>query len=71
MTTAIRFKVPPRFDHKGRNGYLKAGGVVVTDVGGEIFIEPLNGRGDLSEAARLVVPKEHLPDLIAALEALK
>lgn len=64
------------FESKGRNGFVATTGVSLTRIGrsGEaddcVFIEPINSRGHLSDAARVVVAFDALPEVIKTLQEL-
>ena len=53
----------------GRNGYGKCSGVVVSRVGNETVLTPINTRG--MAQCFFTVPDEHLDEVIAMLEKQK
>lgn len=53
----------------GRNGYTKSCGIEVSQIGQEVFLEPVNSKGDIGRA-RLVVPMSHVRELRDALSAM-
>ena len=69
---------PTALDHCGRNGYVKSGGISVLpfkvaasdNPQGEVIIEPLNSRGEISKG-QIIVHVDLIDDLIAALQAAK
>lgn len=67
----IKFKQPTHFDARGRNGYMPCYGVMVHNMGdgdfSEVHLYPVGARGKESEACRIPILKEAIPDLIAAL----
>jgi hypothetical protein len=65
----VIYEAPTSFNHRGRNGLMKACGVVAQKVGDEVFLQAVVSDGRVSDAARLVVPVARIPDLIKALEA--
>jgi hypothetical protein len=65
----ILFPEPAKYGANGRNGITKAHGLHISDLFGEIQIQPINSRGDVSRC-RIPVPREALPALIKELQAL-
>lgn len=53
----------------GRNGFSKACGLSVQDISGTLFLEPINSKGDLTNA-RIVVPMTHVEQLRDALDQI-
>jgi hypothetical protein len=66
----------PRFKSKGRNGFIRTTGVSVLAYGGEgdehedrtVTLEPINSRGDVSDACRLALALNDVPAVIDALQ---
>lgn len=50
------------FEHRGRNGYFKAGGAEACDLSTEIHLLARSSRGP-SDALRLVIPKSKAREL--------
>lgn len=65
----IKFATKTKFDALGRSGYIQCHGVAVTNLHPEIFLEPLNSRGDIS-SARIVIPLASVAALRDALSAI-
>ena len=63
----IKYAKPCHFHNYGRNGHMKAHGIAVDDVDGEVVLEPINSRGRSSSAC-IMVAKDSLPELIAELQ---
>jgi hypothetical protein len=76
MHKIVTFKKRPRFKSKGRNGFIQTTGVSVLAYGGEgdehedrtITLEPINSRGDVSDACRLALALNDVPAVIDALQ---
>jgi hypothetical protein len=70
----IMFDRPTHFDAHGRNGYVTAAGVAIFDMeipGGlcaEIHLQPITGKGRVSEACRIPIRKTAIPAVIAELQ---
>ena len=66
----ILFEAQGRFQNLGCNGYQKSLGIEVSraawDGHEEVHLEPVNSTGNTGRA-RLVVPMQHVPELIRAL----
>jgi hypothetical protein len=68
VSKCIRFG-QPKFDSKGRNGYIGTTGIIVVSVDEELLLEPITTRGVNSKACRITLPKSAIRTLIEALEA--
>jgi hypothetical protein len=66
----ITYEEPTGTGHYGRNGVMQAHGIIVEVFGGETHLVGLVSRERRSGAARLSVPFDALPQLIAALQAV-
>jgi hypothetical protein len=79
MHEIVTFKKRPRFESKGRNGFIRTTGVSVLAYGGEgdehedrtVTLEPVNSRGDVSGACRLALALNDVPAVVDALQAAK
>ena len=69
MPTEIIYESPAAFQHHGRNGYIKACGIAVTEIGDEVFLNAIASKGE-TDAARLVIPRPDIPALVAALDKI-
>lgn len=67
--TQIKYADRTNFDALGRSGYVQCHGISIANLGPEIFLEPINSRGDLS-SCRIVVPLGSVAELRDALTAL-
>ena len=76
MHKIVTFKKRPRFESKGRNGFIRTTGVSVLAYGGEgdghedrtVTREPINSRGDISDACRLALALNDVPAVVDALQ---
>lgn len=66
MDMEVRFPRQNRLT-RGRNGSAETSGIWMSDGCGVVELYPITGKGDRSEAARLVVPFTHLRDFRDAL----
>jgi hypothetical protein len=78
----IKFDERPRYDSKGRNGFITTTGIEIADfnaseyliddavVEAAIILHPLDTRGDVSEACRPSIARSALPEVIAALQEI-
>lgn len=66
MDIEVRFPKQDRLS-RGRNGFAETSGIWLSAGYGEVELYPITGKGERSEAARLVVPFTHLRDLRDAL----
>jgi hypothetical protein len=78
----IKFDKRPRYDSKGRNGFIMTTGIEIADLGlsqyliddpsveAAITLHPLDSRGNVSKACRLSIARSALPDVIAALQEI-
>lgn len=65
----IRFKERAHYDNLGRNGFTSARGVSLAALRDEVMIEGIGSRG--LSSVRIVVPNDHLDELIEALQGIK
>jgi hypothetical protein len=65
----IKYAQKTNFDALGRSGYVLCHGIAVTNLHPEVFLEPINSRGDIS-SARIVVPLASIAALRDALTAI-
>jgi hypothetical protein len=76
MHKIVTFRKRPRFESKGRNGFIRTTGVSVLAYGGQgdehedrtVTLEPINSRGDVSDACRLALALNDVPAVIDALQ---
>jgi hypothetical protein len=78
----IKFDKRPRYDSKGRNGFIMTTGVEIADLGiseyliddpiveAAIVLQPLNRRGEVSDACRISIAHSALPEVIKALQEI-
>ena len=76
MHKIVTFKKRPRFESRGRNGFIRTTGVSVLAYGGHgdehedrtVTLEPINSHGDVSGACRLALALNDIPAVIDALQ---
>lgn len=66
----ITYDEPADTGHYGRNGVMQAHGIIVEAWANQAHLVGLVSRSRRSGAARLAVPFDALPQLIAALQAV-
>lgn len=72
----IIFDRPTQFDAHGRNGYVTAAGLAIFDLEipdgpcAEIHLQPITGKGRVSEACRIPIRKTAIPSMIVELQKL-
>jgi hypothetical protein len=76
MHKIVTFKKRPRFDSKGRNGFIQTTGVSVLAYGGAgdereditVALNPITSRGETSDACRIALALHDVPAVIDALQ---
>jgi hypothetical protein len=63
----IKYAKPCKFDHLGRSGPMRAHGISVDSLEGEIILEAVHSRGH-SSSAIIMVALDSIPELIAELQ---
>jgi hypothetical protein len=65
----IKYTEKTNFDALGRSGFVQCHGIAISNLHPEIFLEPINSRGDLS-SCRIVVPLASVAALRDALTVI-
>jgi hypothetical protein len=68
----IKFSSPVEFESLGRNGYIKTTGVDISTIGeNDVWFEPINSKGNVSDSARVVVSVSDLDQIIKFLTDIR